>query len=1023
MLVLHFTDRGKLQKASILTYLLAKERVVQIPPGEFGFHIFYALCHAAADVAKSRSSSGSFCSSSTIRSGRERQEETEEEEERCRKEEKEIRDLLPQLHLKGGCLEAFQILSHPSAKQLKKDQDKNTKREELERKGKKNNEGEEEKEEERAHQQDEVTGKESPSHSHTRRENKREDSCPTPSTVTTPWRDLRHIIQSMGVMGIDARTRALVFKILAAILHLGNLSFRGGERARREDRRGLELREEEQEEEADGDGIRRKRRKVRSGAEKSQRDDTSREDHGGKRKEEEEGEEEEQSEQEKEEEEKGDKKTKESDDCHKALELTEECKESLRAAAQLLGVCGGGEEGEEKLRLALVSRSVRETRSYLNREGALAARNATCKALYSRVFDCVVSKINASLAAGSKQELHRPRPLSSSFSSLSPSESSLLELSKGVKEKHQQTTHVESSFLPGNEEEENKRTEEEKKMKSLFCQKTKFSPFSRGTSRPSPPTSATSAEDFPCLQEKEKKRSGEGEEGSYSIGILDIFGFEDLASHSNSNRLEQLCINYANEKLHCFFLQQLLLNEKCLYIQEGLIHPLSFSSSSSSSFISTASSSVLFSPVKHVDRSPSSPFSLSLHSLSSTFSLSQSSLSFLPSLSNKRHHLSSSFSRASLFSSSSQGNESWRNGGDLLILRSAILCCLIGGVSSASHVSFLSEGLLDKSRQLLLPLDQSSSSSSSQERKEQSHYSRGGEERGGVAGERQAEESFYLQSYVSMKHLLHSLIQKKTPGLFQLLDEVSKLPLKQGGNRDVFFYQKLLTEMKNRGVDDLFIRPGGERKNHRQHHQQPRDLSSPSAGGLRFTVSHFACDVSYDVRDFCRSNSDILSDEIEQLFLSSSTYTELMRGGGEGEKEEEEEDGNNRKLTPSSSPSSCGSLPPTSIRTWRLQKSSTGMSSCLVSQRKSSLSVNFASQLQLILKGLQQTSCHYIRCIKPNLQQRAGVFDEAYVLHQLKCSGLVDLLHVMAVGYACRVSYEDLWKRYEAYLPSTLRHT
>lgn len=39
------------------------------------------------------------------------------------------------------------------------------------------------------------------------------------------------------------------------------------------------------------------------------------------------------------------------------------------------------------------------------------------------------------------------------------------------------------------------------------------------------------------------------------------------------------------------------------------------------------------------------------------------------------------------------------------------------------------------------------------------------------------------------------------------------------------------------------------------------------------------------------------------------------------------------------------------------------------------------------------------------------------------CSGLVDLLHIMAVGYSCRVSYDQLWKRYEAYLPCALRET
>eukprot|EP00040_Diaphanoeca_grandis_P010012 m.51286 g.51286 ORF g.51286 m.51286 type:complete len:923 (-) comp21424_c0_seq1:555-3323(-) len=50
------------------------------------------------------------------------------------------------------------------------------------------------------------------------------------------------------------------------------------------------------------------------------------------------------------------------------------------------------------------------------------------------------------------------------------------------------------------------------------------------------------------------------------IGFLDIFGFESVSNNS----LEQLCINYANEKLQQLFCDECLKSEQKIYIAEGL---------------------------------------------------------------------------------------------------------------------------------------------------------------------------------------------------------------------------------------------------------------------------------------------------------------------------------------------------------------------------------------------------------------------------------------------------------------------
>lgn len=51
-----------------------------------------------------------------------------------------------------------------------------------------------------------------------------------------------------------------------------------------------------------------------------------------------------------------------------------------------------------------------------------------------------------------------------------------------------------------------------------------------------------------------------------SIGLLDIYGFESFSFNS----LEQLCINYANEKLQQHFVFHFLKSEQDEYAKEGL---------------------------------------------------------------------------------------------------------------------------------------------------------------------------------------------------------------------------------------------------------------------------------------------------------------------------------------------------------------------------------------------------------------------------------------------------------------------
>jgi myosin-6 len=69
---------------------------------------------------------------------------------------------------------------------------------------------------------------------------------------------------------------------------------------------------------------------------------------------------------------------------------------------------------------------------------------------------------------------------------------------------------------------------------------------------------------------------------------------------------------------------------------------------------------------------------------------------------------------------------------------------------------------------------------------------------------------------------------------------------------------------------------------------------------------------------------------------------------------------------------------------------------------------------------LYKTNSHFIRCIKPNGQQKPNVFVNDAVMTQLRYSGMCAALVLMQAGFPTRISFDDLFSRYAPKMPAMM---
>ena len=147
-----------------------------------------------------------------------------------------------------------------------------------------------------------------------------------------------------------------------------------------------------------------------------------------------------------------------------------------------------------------------------------------------------------------------------------------------------------------------------------------------------------------------------------------------------------------------------------------------------------------------------------------------------------------------------------------------------------------------------------------------------------------------------------------------------------------------------------------------------------------FEVKHFAGDVMYDTTGWLEKNRDAISADVKSVLTEA-----------------------NHALVPALGALMSSGVDPSARR---------GSSKSV-----DTVGSRFRSQLADLIKLLDGTSLHFVRCIKPNPRQAPDDFDASLVLNQLRCCGVLEVVRISSAGYPTRYEYQGFLGRYMFLLP------
>ncbi len=217
------------------------------------------------------------------------------------------------------------------------------------------------------------------------------------------------------------------------------------------------------------------------------------------------------------------------------------------------------------------------------------------------------------------------------------------------------------------------------------------------------------------------------------------------------------------------------------------------------------------------------------------------------------------------------------------------------------------------------------------------------------------------------------LFEAPRVGIFSRLDEEVRLPR----GDDAGFLRKVVADRAEAAEATEKSGDGDDNEDEGEVWQDRKEVVERFRKDIKmaeneFSIVHFAGAVTYASDGFVEKNKNRLYSHLEELLATSTSAPVRTILGADSD------------------------------------------SAAAVSEQgsKTTLVSGFQGQLQGLIKVLNESSPHFVRCIKPNDSKSKTFFDEAQVLEQLQYSGVLEAIQIRKQGYPVRRTHQEFYGLY-----------